>query len=142
MADYFAAASDLFAGAGSIFSGFAEAGGSNEAAKMYSQAAGFAEEGGKLKDLMLRRQAFQTIGGAQSDVASNGLKLSGSAVDIMRSNAQQAALTKGVTDLNTRISVEGYDAQAASAKAAADAQSGGGLLSGIGSLVGMASAFF
>lgn len=142
MADYFGAAEDLFQGVGDVFSGFAEAAGSKQAAKFYGEAANYAGEAGEIKNIMLRRQAFQTIGGAQADVASSGLKLSGSAQDVMRSSAQQASLSQAINNINTRIQVGSYQAQAASAEAAAKAQKGGGILGGIGSLVGAAASIF
>lgn len=142
MANYFGAAEDLFQGAGDIFAGFSEAAGSQQAAKFYEEAAGFAKEEGQLKDIMLRRQAFQTIGGAQADIASSGLKMSGSAMNVLRSNAQQASLSRAITDVNTRIQVGSYQAQAASAQAAAQAQEGGGILGGLGGIVGAIASLF
>lgn len=139
MADYFGAASDLFSGLGDFFGGQAEAAGSKKAASLYSQAAKYAQTGGEIKDLMLKRQAFQTIGGTQADIGAAGLKMSGSAAEVMRSNAQQASLARGINDINTRIQVNSYQAQAAAAKAAASAQSSGGIFSALGSIVSAAA---
>lgn len=132
MSDMFGAGSSMFSGLGNAFGDFAEAAGSSQAAALYGQAAQYSELGGKIKDMMLRRQAFQVIGGTQSDVAGSGLKMSGTAVDVLRSNAQQASLSRAVTDVNTRIQVNSYTAQEDAAKAAASAQTDagiGGLLS-------------
>lgn len=142
MADYFGAAEDLFQGVGDVFSGFSEAAGSKQAAKFYGEAATYSEDAGQIRGIMLRRQAFQTIGGAQADVASSGLKMSGTAQEVMRSSAQQASLSQAVNNINTQIQVGSYQAQEASANAAAKAQEGGGILGGIGSIIGAAASIF
>lgn len=140
MADYFGAAGDLFSGVMNGFGDFAEAAGSRKAAALYGQAASYAKTEGGLKDLMLKRQAFQTIGGAMADVGSGGFKMAGSALEIMRSNAQQASLSRAITDLNTRIQVNSFTAQEEAAKAAAASQTDQGIGSIIGGIFGAAGA--
>lgn len=142
MADYFGAASDLLSGASSLISGFASAAGSKDAAKYFTEAAGYAELGGELKNRMITRQAYQTIGQEKAQTGASGFAMEGSAADIMRSSAQQAGIARGINTINTDIQVRGYNAQAASAKAAASAQSSGGILGGIGGIIGAAASIF
>src|SRR6185312_9577634 len=106
MADAFGAGADLFQGIMTGLGDFAEAAGSRKAAALYGSAAGYAATGGALKDMMLKLQAFQTIGGSMADVSISGLKTSGSALLLMRSNAQQASIARAINDTNTLIQVD------------------------------------
>jgi hypothetical protein len=142
MADYFGAATDLLGGASSLVSGFASSAGSKAAAKYFGEAADYAQLGGELKNRMIQRQAYQTIGQEQAATAGNGFQMEGSSADIMRSSAQQAGIARGINTINTDIQVQGYNAQAASAKAAASAQSSGGIMGGIGGIIGAAASIF
>jgi hypothetical protein len=141
-ADYFGAGGDLFQGVMTGLGDFAEAGASREAGKLYGEAAGFAATGGALKDMMLKRQAFQTIGGSMADVGSAGFKNAGSAMLLMKSNAQQASIAKAINDVNTRIAVTSYTIQSKEAYAAAQAQEDAGIGSIVGGVLGAAGAIF
>jgi hypothetical protein len=103
---------------------------------------GFAATGGALKDMMLKRQAFQTIGGSMADVGSAGFKNAGSAMLLMKSNAQQASIAKAINDVNTRIAVTSYTIQSKEAYAAAQAQEDAGIGSIVGGVLGAAGAIF
>lgn len=133
------AGSNLFSDLGSSFGDFAEAGGSKKAAKMYGEAANYADLSGELKGRMIARQAFQTQGSAEAAASSNGFSLSGSTQDILRSNAQQAGLARGINTINTDIQVSGYKAEQSSANAAAEAQQGAGIGSALGAIASVAS---
>lgn len=85
------------------------------------------------------RQLILAQGKTQGEVAGGGFALSGSALDIMRSNAQQGALQQAVTGYQGQITEAGYNEQAQAytnlAKAANSAIQGE-KLSQIGSYVG------
>jgi len=87
----------------------------------------------------------QQIGGAYADVGANGLALSGSALDVIKSSRQNAALDIALMRKQGQINVNdwnskaaAYDAQAQAAKKAAS----GGLLKGIIGAVGLVAAPF
>lgn len=142
MADFFGAASDLFGGIGSVLGGNAAAAGSKQAAVFYDRAAALTKLETGLKETAANRQIFQTLGGARADVAANGLLQSGSAEDVLRSSAQQGALSKALIQLQGDIGAESYTAQAAQARATASSQHSGGLLGGLMGLAGAAASIF
>jgi hypothetical protein len=89
----------------------------------------FTEMSTAIKQSQLDRSIFQTIGGQQADVAGAGFAESGSALDLLRSSAQQGALTKAVAGQQGLITEAGYQEQAQSytnlasaARLAADAE--------------------
>lgn len=137
-ANYAGAAADLFGGAGSIFSGIAGAQSSKAAATEYGYAQQFAKEQTTLSETLAGRQIYQTQSAARAGVAGNGFQLSGSAGDILRSNAQQGALTKGAIALQGAAQEQSYLEQQKGAKAASTGGEIGGILGGI---AGVAAAF-
>jgi hypothetical protein len=134
--DPFSAASGLFSGVGEALGGFMEAGGLRTAAGYYGEAAAYSKEAGQVKDVMLRRQAYQTIGGAQADIAGGGLKVSGTAQGVLKSSAQQAGLARGIANINTQIQVKSDLAQQTEANAEANAAETGGIFGGISKILG------
>ena len=129
----------LITGIGSFFGGQAEASGYDAAAAFYTQAAGIEQLSGHLKDLAAKRNIEQVAGGVSAVQTGAGLKMSGSALDVMHSNIQQGYLTKGIADLNTQLAYKSYMAQAAQAQAAANAASMGGIFGLLGGVVGLFS---
>lgn len=140
--DFGAAAGDLFAARGST----AAAASYGEAATLEEQNAQIEQASGKLQEAAERRTVYQSLSGTQADVAGAGLKLSGSAQNILRSSAQQGSLAQSLISEQTQINVLGYEAQATAysgqeeqEKALASAQKMGGIMSGLSgaaSLVG------
>lgn len=142
MADIFGAAESLLGGLGGFLGGNSAAKGAKQAAKFYAQAAQYTQLETGIKENAASRAIYQTLGGARADIAASGLKLSGSAADLMRSSAAQGGLTKALISLQGKIDVASYQAQASAAKSQASASSTGGLLSGLGGIVGAVGAIF
>ena len=132
MADWFSAASDLVGGVSDYFAGQAQAKGANQAADYYKQAAAITERATQLKEIQAQRGIYQTQSAAQAAAGANNLEMGGSAADIIRSNAQQGALTRSTIAEQGRIQEQAYLGQAASAAAEAKASKS----SGKGGLVG------
>lgn len=129
------AVSDIFGAVGQ----FKSASGYQKAAQYATQNAQISEESTAIQEAMAQRKIYQTIGGQQADVAGAGLAASGSALDLLRSSAEQGSLTKQLVANQGAINVAGYQAEAASyesmASAAKTAGSGGilgGILKGVG----------
>jgi hypothetical protein len=57
------------------------------------------------------RETTMAMGRTASEVAGAGFAASGSALDVMRSNAQQGALAQAVTSENGMIQTQGYEQQ-------------------------------
>lgn len=141
MSDYFGAAGDLLQGAGSLFGGLTAAAGDRKAADFYGRAAALTGVASGLKETAVTRQVYQTLGGARADVAANGLTQTGSAEDVLRSSAQQGALSKALVSIQGNIDVQSLLAKQADAKAQAAASSGGGFFGALKGIVGAAAAF-
>lgn len=142
MPDYFSAAEDLLGGFSDFFGGQAAAKGAQAAGNQYRQAAAITQQSTQLKELQAARNIYQVQGSAQAITANAGLQNSGSAADIMRSNAQQGALSKSIIENQGRITEQAYLGQAYSADLeakAADQKSKGGLFGGI---LGAAASIF
>lgn len=122
------AVSDLFGAFGS----FAEAGAYKTAQKISLQNANLAAQSTRVKQLQASRQTLRVLGGQQADIAGAGLAASGSALDVMHSSIQEAALTKQLVSAQGQIDVNTYNQQAAAYAGQATAAKA----SGIGSLIG------
>ena len=136
------------AGVSDIFSGFGDLEkmkGDELEQQSYQEAAQLAlqnEQYTKMSTSIQQAQEDRTValaqGRTQSEVAGAGFSMSGSALDIMRSGAQQGALTKAVTGYQGLITEAGYAEQAQSytnmAAAAGDAAKGSNLAA-VGSFV-------
>jgi hypothetical protein len=142
MADIFGAAEDLLGGLGGFLGGQSAAKGAKQAAKFYAQAAQYTQLETGIKEVAANRAIYQTLGGARADIAASGLKLSGSAADLMRSSAAQGGLTRALIALQGKIEVSSYQAQASAASEQASASSTGGFLSGLGGIIGAVGAIF
>lgn len=93
-------------------------------ADLYDEASGFAtqniaftQQSTAIQATQADRQAFLTVGGQKADFAAAGMSASGSALDIMRSSASQAALSRAVLVQQGGITEAGYQQQADSYKA-------------------------
>lgn len=129
----------LFSGIGSFLSGQATAKGYKAAAKYYKEAARVTKLQGALKDTAIRRQIYQVEGQAEAAAGANNLKLSGSVLDVIKSNRREGFMTKAVTAMQTNLEYQNYIMQAKQAKAAASAASTSGLFGLIGGIAGMFS---
>lgn len=65
-----------------------------------------------VKEAQQQRQIYMGMGSTQADVAGSGFQMGGSALDLMRSGAQQGALTQQVTGQQGLITEAGYTEQA------------------------------
>jgi hypothetical protein len=153
------------AGAVSSFAGAAgdliTAAGEQQAAGLFGQAATLAgqsateeEAVGKLQQVQTARQVMLTQSNATAAAAANGLRISGSSADIIRSNAQQGALANQLIGENTQINVNSYleqqiadqeeqeqaETAASAAKKAASGGFLGGILQGLGAVTSFAGA--
>ena len=137
--DYFKAAGDLFGGFGSYFASSAEAKGDKAAAGYYAKAAEITGEQTAIKELQVQRAVYQTQSSAEAAAGANGVLAGGSAGDILRSNAQQGALSRTLVAEQGQIQEGAYLGQAAAANAAASSAKSkgkGGLFGGIVGAVG------
>lgn len=143
MADYGAALGD-FGGAVSDLFG---AEGSQQAGSAYGTAATIAENNAALtlrstaiQEQQASQQIFKAQGTEEADTSAAGFNASsGSAGDLLRASASQAALSKQLIQNQGEVTATGYTQQAAAYKGqeqAAQVQSGG---QGIGGIIGAAA---
>lgn len=160
----------LFGAAGDLLSGFSSyLGSQSQTAGYAAEAAGYDQEmqgfitaeqledqniteaavSGKIQDIQTQRKIYMSESGTRSDVATAGLAESGNALDILRSSAEQGALTIGMQDTQTAINENNYREQALAyhmeatqagseanaARSAASAAQTGGILGGIGGIL-------
>ena len=141
------AVADLFASQGSELRAQGlgiEAGNLDAAAAFAGQNIGFTQQSTAIKEMAAERNIFQTMGAQEAGTAGAGFSASGSALDLLRSSAQQGALTKAVLGQQGLITEAGfaeqqraYQAQANAARLAqqsaendSDAQEIGGFIKG------------
>lgn len=98
---------DLFQSEGSS----AEANSFTSAAQLAGQNAQLASASTRIQATQTARQIYQTEGTQQADVASAGFTESGSALDLLRSSAQQGALAKSLVNIQGAIQENSYAAQ-------------------------------
>lgn len=139
--DFGGAVSDLFGSAGS-----------SQAASSYSKAAQIAQtnEALTLRSTAVQEQqediqTYKVLGTESADVAGAGFTQGGSAGDLMRSSANQAALSKQLIENQGQITAQGYaeqanayEGQASAAQTQSKGQAAGGIL---GAISGIASIF-
>jgi len=128
--DFGGAVSDLFGAAGS-----------SDATSAYKKAASIAESNEQLTArstaIQTQQQDIQTykvLGTESADTAAAGFEQSGSAIDLMRASAQQAALSKHLIENQGEITEQGYAEQAnaySGQAAAANTQSTGQVIGGL-----------
>jgi hypothetical protein len=106
--------SDIFAGFGDIDKMKAdelEQGQYDQAAQFAGQEAQFSQQSTAIQVAQKNRETTMAMGKTASEVAGAGFAASGSALDIMRSNAQQGALATAVTSENGQIQTQGFQEQ-------------------------------
>lgn len=113
------------AGIGGVFSDLGQAAssqmtaaGETAASAGFGQAAGFAfnnyqqtEAAGKLQLLQEQRSLYQVGGQQQAQAGAQGIKMEGSAANIMRNSAQQGAVAQQLTSSQTNINAAAFLAQ-------------------------------
>lgn len=136
------AVSDLFAAQGDQ----AEAEQYTLASQYASQEAQFTKAGEDITKAQAQRQILQAVGTEKAGYAGSGLTLGGSAGDVLRSSAQQGALTKAVigtqaseTALGYTEEAKSYDIMAEAAKSAASGAGIGAVLQGVGAIANIAT---
>lgn len=120
------------------------AGGLDRAAALADQSGDLSVYAGKIKVRQVQREAYKIIGGQEADVAGAGFTSGGSAMDLLRSSTQEAALAAGVTKMNAAIDTNDFRAQAQSYRdqAAQQRQAAQGDMWGTILKVGLAVASF
>jgi hypothetical protein len=81
----------------------------------------FTEQPTAIQQAQINRQNVQALGKTQASVAGAGFAESGSAIDILRSGAQQGAQLKAVASEQGLVTEAGYEEQSASYKLMATA---------------------
>lgn len=119
------AASALFSSQGNA----AEANSYSSAASLEEQNAQLTAASTRIQETQTARQVAQSLGTTQTDVASAGFTNSGSALDVIRSSAQQGSLAKSLINIQGAINENSFAAEAgadeAKAKAANEANKAG-----------------
>jgi hypothetical protein len=131
----------IFKGAGDIFAGFESAAADRTEAAYYKKAAQWTQYSTGIKELAANRQIYQTLGAGRADIASSGLKISGSAADVMRSSVAQGSITRNMIGLQGEIEQQGYLAQSKAAEDQATGAEVGGILGGAGEILGGLGSF-
>lgn len=108
---------DLFGSEGAT----AEANSYNTAAQLAQQNAALTAASTRIQETQTARSVLQTEGTQITDVAGAGFTESGSALDLLRSSAQQGALQESLTNIQGAINENAYAAQAGAYKGAAAA---------------------
>jgi hypothetical protein len=98
------AASSIFSGVGS----FMQAGAYEQAAALADKAADIEKLSTGIKLEQATRQGYQVLGATEAAAGANGLSLTGSAMDVLRSNRQQVSLEKNLTEMQGTIDEFGY----------------------------------
>lgn len=143
LGDFGGAVSDIFGMFGSQKAG----GAYKKAAAIATENAALAKTAEQIQVAQTGIQTFQAIGREKAQTAGAGFNtLEGSAGDLLRSSAQQAALAKQLVTTQGEINVRGYQQQAQAYQGQADAaataakgQGAGGLLktvAGVATLAG------
>lgn len=142
MPDYFSAATDLIGGITGFLGSKALAKGATAAGNYYREAATITQQSTALKEMQVQRTLYQSQSSAQAAISANNLTESGSAADILRSNAQQGAITKSVVEQQGRITEQAYLGQAGEADAEASAAKTKGSGSLLGGIIGAGLSLF
>lgn len=115
--------SGLAGGIGSLF----EASGYAQAASIAKQNAAITKLSTDIQQTQTARQAFQVMGSQQANVASAGFSEGGSALDLLKSSAQQASLQKGLVAYQGLINQNAWLEKAAADQGMANAATAGGI---------------
>jgi hypothetical protein len=84
------------------------------ASQLATQNEQFTQQSTAIKEGQADRQLYMSLGKTSANVAGAGLASSGSALDILRSSAQEGATTRAVIGQQGLITEAGYQEQAAS----------------------------
>lgn len=117
--------------------GLQEASGLREARDLANKNADIEKLSTGIKLTQANRQAYQVLGTTEANAGANGIALSGSSMDVLKSNSQQLSLNKTLTEEQGQIYINAWKEKAAADEGAAQAalMSGiGGIIGGIGSL--------
>lgn len=131
------AAGDLLGGIG----GFVAAKGYKKAASFAKANARLAHIATEIENRQQERQIYQVIGAQQAATGAAGFSLSGSAIDLMKSSAQQGSLDQALISNQGLIEENTYLAQAAQYEAAGKASKLGGIGGLIKGAIGIAGLF-
>lgn len=117
--DFGGAVSDLFASSATAQGLRLKAQGDIAEGENYSLAANLAKQNAtyeemstKVKETQAQRAEYLGIGTERADIAGSGFSMSGSALDLLRSGAQQGALQKQIVSEQGQITEAGYNEQA------------------------------
>lgn len=142
-------AAGILGAAGDLFGGIMGDIGESDAASAYKKAAAYAAENadvaqrsGDIQEAQARRQVYQSVSGQQADLAGAGVTAGGSSQYLRRASIQQGGMTQALIQDQTKINVQGFEAEEAADKgqaAAASAQGtsdlGSGILGAAGSIL-------
>lgn len=124
------------------FGDFAEGKAYSTASQLALQNARITQESTNIQETQANRQIYKTLGAQSAEVGGANLSASGSALDLMRSSAQQGALTKQLIQAQGTITEQGFEAESAQyqgmASAANSAGAGGifgSILKGVGAVL-------
>ena len=131
------AVSDLFG----AFGDSAEGSAYKKAAALERQNEQLAEASTRIQETQAQRQLQMAQGETSSEVAGAGFTQGGSALDIMRSNAEQGALNKSLIQEQGQIQVNNFEQQAESFDTMAKTAEGASIGAGIGGLFKTVGAF-
>lgn len=114
------------------FGDFAEGRAYKTASQLAAQNAQIAMESMRIQETQASRQIYKTLGSQAAAVGGANLASSGSALDILRSSAQQGSLTKQLIQQQGLITAHGFEAESAQYQAMSQAAKG----SGVGGIFG------
>lgn len=121
---------EIGSGIGGVAGGIGDlfaAGGYGDAAAAAEKDAELTRRMTAIQEVQEQRKDYMLMGGTESDVAGAGFAMSGSGLDILRSSAQQASLSKDLIATQGEINATTFDAQAAAYNAQANASTAGGV---------------
>lgn len=127
---------DLFGSHGAT----AQANSFTSAAQLAEQNADLSKASTRIQTVQQARQIFQAEGTQIADVAGAGFTESGSALDLLRSTAQQGALTQSLTAIQGAINENSYAAQAGAYRGAAAASQENAKANTVGAIASLGGA--
>jgi len=129
------AVSDLFGAFGS----FQQAGALSKASKASYENADITRRSTAIELAQKDQEVFRVVGAQQAATAAAGFTTGGTAGDLLRMSAQQAALSEQLIQNQGELTARGYEAEGASQKSqqkASNAAGIGGIVGGVTKLVG------
>jgi hypothetical protein len=129
----------IFGGAGKVLSARAQKKSAQARAEAFDINAQFAEEAADITErqteIQLARQGretFKGLGAIRAAAGASGVQAGGSALDIIKSSEQEAALDRSIIETQGRITARGFEGEAQEARKLAESTRKGakfGLLS-------------